>query len=97
MTSQVAELTKGGAAKLIVDVRRASSGTIDDGIALARLFVGKGTLTIREAKGGARETIAAASGDGAVTLPTVVLDRHRHVGRRRKSSRRRSPATSAPT
>ena len=29
--------------------------------------------TIREQKGGARETIAAASGDGAVTLPMVVL------------------------
>ena len=71
--SQIAELTKGGASKLIVDVRRTSSGTIDEGLALARLFVGKGTLAIREAKGGARETIAAAAGDGSVTLPTVVL------------------------
>jgi len=73
VSSQVAELTKGGASKLIVDVRRASSGTIDQGIALARVFVPQGTLTIREQKGGARETIAAASGDGAVTLPMVVL------------------------
>jgi carboxyl-terminal processing protease len=71
--SQVAELAKNGASKLVVDVRRASSGTIDEGLALARLFVGKGTLAIREAKGGARETIAAAAGDGSVTLPTVVL------------------------
>src|SRR6185436_1033051 len=73
VSSQVAELTKGGASKLIVDVRRASSGTIDQGIALARVFVPQGTLTIREQKGGARETIAASSGDGAVTLPMVVL------------------------
>ena len=74
VTSQIADLTKGGASKLIVDVRRASNGTIDDGIALARLFVSQGgTLAFRESKGGARETIAAASGDGAVTLPTVVL------------------------
>ncbi len=74
VTSQIADLTKGGASKLIVDVRRASNGTIDDGIALARLFVGQGgTLAFRESKGGARETIAAASGDGAVALPTVVL------------------------
>src|SRR5258706_481694 len=71
--SQIAELTKGGASKLVVDVRRASNGTIDEGLAIARLFVGKGTLAIREAKGGARETIAAAAGDGSVTLPTVVL------------------------
>ena len=71
--SQIAELTKGGASKLIVDVRRASNGTLDDGLALARLFVGKGTLAMRESKGGTRETIAAAAGDGAVTLPTVLL------------------------
>jgi carboxyl-terminal processing protease len=71
--SQVAELTKSGASKLVVDVRRASSGAIDEGLAMARLFVGTGTLAIREAKGGARETIAAGGGDGSITLPTVVL------------------------
>jgi carboxyl-terminal processing protease len=73
VSAQVAELTKGGASKLVVDVRRASSGTIEQGIALARLFVPEGTLTIREQKGGVREPIAAAAGDGAVTLPMVVL------------------------
>jgi carboxyl-terminal processing protease len=73
VTSQIADLTKGGASKLIVDVRRASNGTVEDGIALARLFVGQGTLIIRESKGGARETIAAAPGDGSVTQPTVIL------------------------
>jgi carboxyl-terminal processing protease len=73
VSAQVAELTRGGASKLIVDVRRSSSGTIEQGIALARLFVGEGTLTIREQKGGVREPIAAAAGDGAVTLPMVVL------------------------
>jgi carboxyl-terminal processing protease len=71
--SQIAELTKAGAAKLIVDVRRAANGTVDDGIAIARLFVGQGTLAFREMKGGVRETIAAGPGDGSVTLPTVVL------------------------
>jgi carboxyl-terminal processing protease len=73
VTSQVADLTKNGAAKLVIDVRRVSNGTIDDGVALARLFVGKGTLAIRETKGGARDTIAAASGDGSITLPAAVL------------------------
>jgi carboxyl-terminal processing protease len=73
VASQVADLTKNGAAKLVIDVRRVSNGTIDDGLALARLFVGKGTLAIRETKGGARDTIAAASGDGSITLPAAVL------------------------
>ena len=71
--NQIAELTRAGAGKLVIDVRRASGGTIDEGLNIARLFVGKGTLAIREAKGGARETIAAAAGDGAITTPAVVL------------------------
>jgi len=73
LKTNVADLVKRGATKLIVDVRRVSSGSIDDGVALARLFVGKGTLAIREAKNGARDTVAAASGDGAITFPTVIL------------------------
>lgn len=73
MKSQVADLTKSGATKLIVDVRRTSSGTFDQGLAMARLFVAKGTLAIRESKTGPRETIAAESGDGSITAPLVVL------------------------
>jgi len=71
--SQVADLTKNGAAKLIVDVRRVSSGTIEDGLSIARLFVAKGTLAQREMKGGQKETIAASAGDGAIALPAAVL------------------------
>jgi len=73
LKAQVAQLAGAGATKLIVDVRRTSGGVLDDGMAVARLFVGKGTLAMREAKGGQRETIAAASGDGSITLPTILL------------------------
>ena len=71
--SQVADLTKNGAAKLIVDVRRVSSGTIEDGLSIARLFVAKGTLAQREMKGGQKETIGANAGDGAIAQPAAVL------------------------
>ena len=71
--SNVDDVVKKGAGKVIVDVRRVSSGSIDEGLAIARLFVGKGTLTIRETKNGTRDTVAAAAGDGAVTIPAVVL------------------------
>jgi len=72
--TQVADLTKTGASKLIVDVRRTSTGTYDQGIALARLFVAKGTLAMRESKGApSREMIVSNAGDGAVTAPAVVL------------------------
>jgi carboxyl-terminal processing protease len=71
--SHVAELTKGGAGKLVIDVRRTTSGSLDDGLALARLFVSKGTLAVRETKGGPRETIAAGAGDGSIAAPAVLL------------------------
>jgi carboxyl-terminal processing protease len=71
--ARIADLVKGGASKLIVDVRRASGGSLDGGIALAKLFVGSGTLTVRETRGADKETVAAGSGDGSVTLPLAVL------------------------
>jgi len=72
LKSQTADLTKNGATSLVIDLRR-SSGSMDDGLALARLFVAKGTLAYRETKGGARETIASAAGDGAIATPVALL------------------------
>jgi carboxyl-terminal processing protease len=71
--SAVAELTKAGAGKLIVDVRRTSGGSNDAGLALARLFVGSGTLAKRESRDVAATAIDATVGDGSVTLPVEVL------------------------
>ena len=56
-----------------MDVRRAAGGSLDDGLAIAKLFVGKGVLAMRETKGLERQTISAASGDGSITLPAAVL------------------------
>ena len=71
--SQIVDLQKNGAANLIVDVRRTATGEAEHGLALARLFVSQGTLAIRERSATVKETIAAAAGDGAIKLPTVVL------------------------
>jgi carboxyl-terminal processing protease len=71
--ARVAELTKSGASTLIIDVRRTSGGTLDSGIALARLFIREGTLVQRETRGVEREIIAARAGDGAITLPVTLL------------------------
>jgi carboxyl-terminal processing protease len=71
--AQAASLTKAGATKLVVDVRRTSTGAIDAGLALARLFVGSGTLAMRESRTTPRESIVAASDDGTITLPAVVV------------------------
>jgi len=71
--AHAADAVKNGATKLIMDVRRVSNGSPEDGLAMARLFVAKGTLAMRETKNGPRETIASGPGDGSITLPAVVL------------------------
>jgi len=72
--AQVADISKSGATKLVIDIRRTASGTYDQGLALARLFVPKGTLAQRETKGVAtKDTIAANAGDGSISLRAVLL------------------------
>jgi len=73
LRTQIQELTKNGAAKVIIDIRRTSGGQPETGLELARLFVANGTLAMRETRGGARETIAAAAGDGTIAQPVVLL------------------------
>jgi carboxyl-terminal processing protease len=71
--SAVAELTRQGASKLIVDVRRTSGGSNEGGVSLARLFVANGTLVKRETRDGGTSSIDAGSGDGSITLPVTIL------------------------
>jgi carboxyl-terminal processing protease len=73
LRSQIQDLTKAGAQKFMIDLRRTSGGVPDQGIDLARLFVSSGTLAMRESRGGPKETIATSSGDGAITAPVVLL------------------------
>jgi carboxyl-terminal processing protease len=73
VAAQAGALKKDGATSLLVDVRDTATGGYDSGIAVARLFVAHGTLGFREMHGSARKAVEAASGDGAITLPTVLL------------------------
>jgi carboxyl-terminal processing protease len=73
LRSQVASLTKGGATRLIIDVRNAATGDLTEGITAARLFVSTGTLAVHESRSGGQAKIAANKGDGAIGLPVAVL------------------------
>ena len=77
MKSQIADLTKSGRRRsLIVDVRRDSrAARSTNGTALARLFVAKRhARDQREPKApSARNRSPPTAGDGAITLPVVVL------------------------
>lgn len=72
------ELSRSGAKGLIVDVRRTAEGSIDHGIATARLFVKSGTLTTKKGRQtadtqGGQETITAQDGDGVIELPVQLM------------------------
>ncbi len=74
MRARIADLRREGAARLIIDVRNCGTGNFADGIAAARLFVpAGGTLALKDTRNQPRETITAGAGDGAITLPAVVL------------------------
>ncbi len=71
--SEVATLTKGGATRLVLDLRGTASGDVEVGLAAARLFVSNGTLGYRQERGKSKESITAAAGDGAIALPAALL------------------------
>lgn len=66
-------LAKGGASRYIIDLRSTSRGDVEDGIAVARLFVKSGTLAVRQAKGDQREVVAAQPSDGVIVAPVALL------------------------
>jgi len=65
-------LAKQGATRYVIDLRGASRGDLDDGVAAAKLFVKSGTLVVKQSKQ-QKETVAAQAGDGAITAPLVIL------------------------
>jgi len=73
LKQRIDELARGGAARLVIDVRRTAEGPFESGLDAARLFVTSGTLAIRASRDGAQEIIVAKKGDGAVSAPVTVL------------------------
>ena len=73
LKQQVATLTKDGAKHVILDLRATAEGAPELGVAPAKLFVSEGILTSRESRGDSKRDITAAAGDGAITVPVVLL------------------------
>ena len=73
LRTEVATLVKGGATRLVIDLRASAFGDVESGLAAARLFVPSGTLAYRQERGKPKEPVAAAAGDGSVTLPLALL------------------------
>jgi carboxyl-terminal processing protease len=73
LTTVVTDLQTSGASGVVIDLRATADGPVSEGIAAARTFVKSGTLAIRSARDTAREVTNATDGDGAVTMPIVLL------------------------
>lgn len=71
--SEAAALTRNGASRLVLDLRGTAFGDVEAGLAAARLFVATGTLAFRQERGKTKEPIAAAAGDGGLTVPVALL------------------------
>lgn len=70
---QLDTLRQAGATSAVLDLRGTADGAPEDGIAAARLFVASGTLATLAGKGAAPTVTAANPGDGAITMPLVLL------------------------
>jgi len=71
--TKIAELEKQGAKKLLLDLRRASTGNPEDGIALANIFMDKGLIAYSQGQKSARQDYNAVSSKATCKLPLVVL------------------------
>jgi carboxyl-terminal processing protease len=69
------DLGKAGARALVIDLRRTAEGSLDQGIAAARLFVKSGTIAVKAGReaDSSRETVTAAAGDGSIELPVTLV------------------------
>ena len=66
-------LAKSNVTGAVIDLRGVADGDPEDGIKAARLFVKNGTLGVRAARTGTPVKVQAAAGDGAITMPVVLL------------------------
>lgn len=73
LRARVEESRAAGATRLIVDVRRNAEGSLEAGVAAARLFVPRGPLASRRARGELIEQLEARADDDVFTLPLAVL------------------------
>lgn len=69
----IAELTRQGAKKLVLDLRNCALGDPNEGIALANLFVDKGLLGYVQGQTVARQDFNAAADKAATKAPLAVL------------------------
>jgi len=67
------KLAKSNVTGAVIDLRGVADGNPEDGVKAARLFVKSGTLSVRAGRAGTPAKVQAGAGDGAITMPIVLL------------------------
>lgn len=73
VAAAVASLQRQGAKRLLLDLRFCATGEPEEGVELANLFLGKGTISYVEGQKFPRKTFAADEKKVVSTLPLVVM------------------------
>jgi carboxyl-terminal processing protease len=73
IAAKIADLEKQGAKKLVLDLRRCSTGPDEDGIALANLFIDKGLISYAQGQKSTRQDFQASAAKAITKLPLVVI------------------------
>ncbi len=73
LRARIADLTKAGATRLVLDVRQTTDGSLENGLAAAGLFVPSGTTVAMKVTRDQKSPIASRASGDTVTLPAVVL------------------------
>lgn len=71
--AKVEELQKQGAKRLILDLRHCATGSPDEGVALANLFLDKGLITYTQGQKSPKKDFEAVSAKRISALPLVVI------------------------
>jgi carboxyl-terminal processing protease len=73
VAAKIAELEKQGAKRLILDLRHCSTGSPEEGIALANLFLDKGLIAYSQGQKVSRQDYQATASKEVTKLPLVVI------------------------
>ncbi len=73
IAAKVEELEKQGAKRLILDLRHCSTGSLEEGIALANLFLDKGLITYSQGQKVSRQDYQANPSKAITKLPLAVM------------------------
>jgi carboxyl-terminal processing protease len=73
IAAKIAELEKQGAKKLVLDLRHCGTGSDEDGIALANLFMDKGLITYTLGQKVSRQDFQASASKAITKMPLAVI------------------------